>query len=286
MFAILYWIQKLPPDRALAFLDRAARRIGPWSPRHRLALENLRMAFPGKSEADRQAIALDMWGNMARLLGEYVFMDQLFAHADEGPRHDRIDVEGAEEFIRLRDNPGPRIFFTAHLGNFELPPIVGAGYGLSISSLFRAPNNPFIASQLLTARATRMGGLVASRAGAALALARILDDGGSIGLLVDQKFAGGLPTTFFGRPCQTNPLLAKLARRADCPIHPVHCVRLPDGRFRLVLHEAIEPPRDKNGDVDVPALTQQINDVVENWVRADPGQWMWFHRRWEIRSSK
>lgn len=244
------------------------------------------MAFPEKADDERRAIALDMWGNMARLLGEYVFMDQLFAHADEGPRHERIDVEGQDIFRRLRDDPRARIFFTAHLGNFELPPIVGAGYGLAISSLFRAPNNPFIASQLLTARTARMGGLVASRAGAALALARILDDGGSIGLLVDQKFADGLPTTFFGRPCQTNPLLAKLARRADCPIHPVNCVRLPDGRFRLVLHEAIEPPRHDNGDIDVPALTQKINDIVERWVRDDPGQWMWFHRRWEMRAIK
>ena len=25
-----------------------------------------------------------------------------------------------------------------------------------------------------------------------------------------------------------------------------------------------------------------FNDVVERWVREDPGQWMWFHKRWEI----
>jgi len=25
-----------------------------------------------------------------------------------------------------------------------------------------------------------------------------------------------------------------------------------------------------------------LNDVVERWVREDPGQWMWFHKRWEI----
>ncbi|TIM03064.1 MAG: lipid A biosynthesis lauroyl acyltransferase, partial [Mesorhizobium sp.] len=28
--------------------------------------------------------------------------------------------------------------------------------------------------------------------------------------------------------------------------------------------------------------TQLLNDVVERWVREDPGQWMWFHKRWEI----
>ncbi|TIV95166.1 MAG: lipid A biosynthesis lauroyl acyltransferase, partial [Mesorhizobium sp.] len=25
-----------------------------------------------------------------------------------------------------------------------------------------------------------------------------------------------------------------------------------------------------------------LADVVERWVREDPGQWMWFHKRWEM----
>ena len=41
-------------------------------------------------------------------------------------------------------------------------------------------------------------------------------------------------------------------------------------------------PRTADGSVDVHATTQLLNDVVERWVREDPGQWMWFHKRWEI----
>ncbi|RVA66409.1 lipid A biosynthesis lauroyl acyltransferase, partial [Mesorhizobium sp. M7A.F.Ca.CA.001.08.1.1] len=40
--------------------------------------------------------------------------------------------------------------------------------------------------------------------------------------------------------------------------------------------------RTADGSVDVHATTQMLNDVVERWVREDPGQWMWFHKRWEI----
>ena len=60
------------------FADRAARRIGPWIGRHRVALDNLRKAYPEKTEAEIEAIASDMWGNMARLAAEYIFLDQLF----------------------------------------------------------------------------------------------------------------------------------------------------------------------------------------------------------------
>lgn len=283
VFGLLALLRLLPVEWALGFTDRASRRLGPWSPRHRLVLDNLRHAFPDKPAAEIAAIAGDMWGNMGRLLAEYVFMDTLFAHADEGPRHERLELVGGDIFERLRETGGAHIFFTAHLGNFELLPVAAAGYGLQIASLFRPPNNPFIASRLLDARSAKMGGLVASRAGAALALARILDEGGNIGVLVDQRFIDGVTTEFFGRPCQTSPLLAKLARRADCPIHPARCIRLPGSRFRLEIMEAIEPPRDARGDIDVPALTQAITTVVEGWVREHPGQWMWFHRRWARR---
>lgn len=275
-------IRLLPPDRALAFADRAARRIGPWFGRHRIAVGNLRLAFPEKSEAEVQAIASDMWGNMARLAGEYVFLDRLFDYDPDSPVPGRVEVIGKELFARLREEKKPHIFFTGHLGNFELLPVAGATYDLPVTALFRAPNNPYIAKYVFRTRAESMGELLASRAGAAFALARILERGGNVGMLVDQKFRRGVRTTFFGRPCLTSPLLAKLARQFECDVYPAHAIRLPGNRFRLHMHDRLELPRDASGRVDVQATCQLLNDTVEQWVREDPGQWMWFHKRWQM----
>jgi KDO2-lipid IV(A) lauroyltransferase len=88
--------------------------------------------------------------------------------------------------------------FTAHTGNFELLPIAAATYGLDVMALFRPPNNPYIARRVLAARRTSMGHLVPSRAGAAFTLARRLEAGGGVGVLVDQKFHKGAKTRFFG----------------------------------------------------------------------------------------
>ncbi|TIT99714.1 MAG: lipid A biosynthesis lauroyl acyltransferase, partial [Mesorhizobium sp.] len=44
----------------------------------------------------------------------------------------------------------------------------------------------------------------------------------------------------------------------------------------------LDLPRTETGSVDVHATTQLLADVVERWVREDPGQWMWFHKRWEM----
>jgi len=283
---VLKSLRLLPARQALDAIDRAARRVGPLMGRHRTALANLRAAYPEKSEEELQTIASDMWGNMARLAGEYVFMEQIAVEDPATKRPANIEIVGEDIFLRLRDEKGPHIMFTAHLGNFELLPTVASYYGLKVTALFRAPNNPFLAAELLEKRTAGMGELVASRRGSAFTLARILENGGNIGVLVDQKFTRGVPTTFFGRACESSPLLAKLARQYDCPVYPTRCIRLPDNRFVLQIHEKLDLPRTATGSVDVPATTQLLNDIVEGWVRENPGQWMWFHRRWEIRKGK
>lgn len=280
--AAMALLRRLPPDTALNFADRMARRIGPLVGRHRVALDNLHKAYPEKSEAEIRAIASDMWGNMARLAAEYIFLDQLFDYDPNAAVPGRIEVKGAENFLRIAGEDKPHILFTGHLGNFELLPVAAATFGMKITALFRPPNNPYLADYIQSTRSSTMGNLQPSSTGASFALATILENGGNIGVLVDQKFSRGVETVFFGRPCQSNPVLGMLARHYDCDVYPARCVRLPGNRFRLEVEDRLELPRDASGSVDVKATVQLLADIVERWVREDPGQWMWFHKRWQI----
>jgi len=283
IFSLLRVISFFPADKAINFVDYMARHVGPLVPRHKLAMTNLARAYPEKSEAERKQIALDMWGNMSRLAAEYVFLDQLFDFDPEANEPGRIEVSGVETFHKLRDERKPFIVFTAHTGNFELLPIAAATFNLDVMALFRPPNNPYIAEKVLAARRTKMGHLVPSRAGAAFTLARRLEAGGAVGVLVDQKFYKGTKTSFFGQEVHTNPLLAKLVRQYDCDVYPARSIRLPNGRHRLEVEPAIKIPRRADGSVDVAATAQVLNDKVETWVREYPGQWQWFHDRWAIK---
>lgn len=283
VLALLSLIGLLPTQTAFRTIEKLAGFIGPKTKRHRLAMMNLAIAFPEKSEEEKHEIALEMWRGMARLAAEYVFLDEISQYDPDNPENGNIEVEGIETFIDLHDNPRPFIVFTIHSGNFELLPIIAQKYGLNVSALFRPPNNRFIAEKVFSARGAHMTDLIPSKAGAAWMLAKKLDEGKGIGMLVDQKFIKGIPTTFFGREVKTNPLLAKLVRQYNCEVFPARCIRLPEGRFRLQLDPAIEIPRNEAGNVDITATAQLLNDKVEVWAREYPGQWQWFHDRWDIK---
>jgi len=285
MFGFLNLLKLFPVDGAIRFADRMMCRIGPLTRRHKLMRVNLRNAFPDKSEAEIEEIALGSWGNMGRLAAEYVFLDQLFDYDPEKSEPGRVEVSGIPIFLDLRDNPRPFIVFTGHTANFELLPVAGAAFGLTVTVLFRPPNNPYIAKKVFDFRSARMGKLVPSHAGSSFALARQLEAGQGVGVLVDQKFRKGLKGSFFGLDVKTNPLLPKLVRQFNCEVYPARCIRLPGNRYRLEIEPKLDMPRDAKGNLDLPAAAQLLNDKVESWVREYPEQWLWYHDRWQIKRT-
>ncbi|EJF76877.1 lipid A biosynthesis lauroyl acyltransferase [Bartonella birtlesii] len=274
-------LKHLPTNIGFSLFSWLAKTLGPLTHRHKIALTNLKAAYPEKTEEELRQIAIEMWQNIGRFLAEYIFLDKIFDFDPHAEKPGLIEVKGAEIFKRLKNEKKPHIFFTAHTGNFELLPICAQSFGLNVTVLFRPPNNPYIAKRVLKARQTSMGHLVPSKAGAAWALAAKLAEGENVGMLVDQKFRRGVLGIFFNRPLKTNPLIIKLARQYNCDIYPARCIRLSGGRHRLELYERVKLPLNEKNEIDIIASTQKLNDIVESWVREHPEQWAWLHRRWD-----
>jgi len=267
-------------DKAGALL----RRIGPWLSEHRTGQANLRAAFPDWSEAEVERVLGGVWDNLGRIGIEFVHFDHLWPVLDPttGAMQDiEFTPETIERFVRLRDDGKPALVFAAHLANWELPALAAHSFGLNALALYRPPAIPQIRKFVLESRAARMGMLVPTNLGAPTAIAEQLERGIHAGMLVDQYNSRGVDVTFFGRSTKANPLMGRLARHVDCPIHGVRVVRLPGNRrFRVDLTEEIEKPRDAKGEIDIAATMQKINTVIEGWVREHPEQWLWLHRRW------
>jgi KDO2-lipid IV(A) lauroyltransferase len=125
-----------------------------------------------------------------------------------------------------------------------------------------------------------MGTLIPAGRDAPFRLAQALQNGQHVAMLVDQYLTNGVEVTFFGRKTTANPMLARLRRQVDCPIHGTRIIRLPNNRFRAELSEEVKPVFDASGQVDIQGTMQAVTNVVEDWVREYPEQWLWLHRRW------
>jgi KDO2-lipid IV(A) lauroyltransferase len=277
-FALL---RALGPYRASDWGGALARTFGPLLPAHRTALKNLRAAFPEKPKEEIRAIAKGAWENLGRVGAEYAHLGWLFDPDYHNPQPGtRVEIKGFEYFEALKHDGKPALIFSAHLANWELGAICAARGGLDMTAVFRAPNDPAVASVVHEIRSDSMGALAAARDGAAFVMQGVLERGGHLAMLVDQHFTRGVVTEFFGRPALTNALLGKFARHYECPVHGARVVRKPGLRFTIELTPPLDLPRDPDGAVDVAGTMAAITRQVEVWVREHPEQWLWMHRRW------
>ena len=139
------------------------------------------------------------------------------------------------------------MIFASHLGNWELPALAAVAHGLDAAILYRRPNIASADRIIEEIRAVKMGTLIPAGRDAPLRLAEALQDGQHVAMLVDQYFTNGVEVTFFGRKTKANPMLARLLRQIECPIHGVRIIRLPNHRFRAELSEEVTPVRDADG---------------------------------------
>ena len=279
--AALFWLlRRLSPERSSNVVGRLARRIGPWLPEHKIGRRQLAAAFPDRDAAWVEDTLRDAWDNLGRVVGEYVHLDRIWDYDEHHPDAGRITTDAGPVLELLRDDGKPALLFTAHLGNWELPAVAARRHGLPTAVVYRMPNNRAVADQIVAIRAPLMGRLISTRRAGAFEMAAALERGEHLGMLVDQFFGRGADITFFGRPARANPTLARLARRYDCPVYGVRVIRRPGLRFHITTTGPLDLPRDAAGLIDIQQATQMINTVVEGWIREEPAQWLWFHRRW------
>jgi KDO2-lipid IV(A) lauroyltransferase len=280
VLALFALMRRLGPVRAPALCAAVARTLGPLLPVHRVGLANIRAAFPEKEAAWHQDILKQEWDNLGRVAGEYVHLDKLWDFDPWRPHEGRIQSDDAALFIDLLTDGKPALCFSAHMANWELAALAPPTYGMASAVVYRMPNNPIVAREIQRIRAASMGQLIRTRNQAPIEMAGALTAGKHVGMLTDQHFSRGVDITFFGRRCKANPAIARLARHFDCPVVGVRVIRRADGGFSIQGVGPLQLPLDASGKVDVTAATQMINDIVEQWVREYPGQWLWFHRRW------
>ena len=251
------------------------RNIFCWLPPDRVARDNLARAFPEKTNAERNAIRRTMWDNLGRVVGEYPHLDK-FTPKGEDPRITYSLPPGATvEALKGR----PLLFLSAHLGNWEMMPILAHQIGLDIAAVVRPPNNPYVAAWVARQRHINGPDTLIAKHNAARPMLAQLRSGKMLCILVDQKLREGIAVPFFGHDAMTTPAPAALSLKTGCRIWLAANRRLAGARFHVTAQPLDFTPSGDEAE-DMAGLTAAITAAIEQIIRDDPGQWLWIHNRW------
>jgi KDO2-lipid IV(A) lauroyltransferase len=256
-----------------AALGDALRQLGV---RRRVALENLRFAFPEKSEAERAAILAEHYRELGRVTVEYARLAELVhAPGDQVVAH----VRGLEHLLALREQKRGAVLLTGHFGNFEL---LGAWLGRlhPVDVVVQGLSNPGVERLLDEQRRAAGIGLIPLGAGIRR-VHQALRAGRWVAVLGDQDARRhGVFVPFLGRLASTPIGPARLALAARVPIVMGFPSRRPDGRHEL----DVDPPLELT-DPEAPDAVERLTALhtarLEARIRQHPASWFWLHRRWK-----
>lgn len=250
--------------------------------RRRVVLDNLRLAFPEKAEAERLGIARGTYRHLGQMAVEFLM----------APRMSREELDqvlvydGLERIEAARALGKGVVCCTAHFGNWELLQAGSALRGIPLTSITRASaSNPL---DRLLQRVRARSGLreIGVKKGETLKAAlRALRQNHVLGYVIDQNVSRrrAVFPTFFGVPAATAPTPAWFAMRHGAAVVFALAEPAGEGRYRVVIEGPLRPPDTGDRDRDTLAFLQDLNDRLERAVRRHPDHWYWLHRRWKTR---
>ena len=247
----------------------------------RRALENLRASFPDKDPAWIQSVARRSFEQMAMLALDVLFTPQRVRRDNWSQYSTYKNVERLKWM--LEEGQG-LILVTGHYGNFEIIGHVISLFGFRIHSVARPLDNRFVDRYLRRIR-ERTGQRIIDKKGAADLMALAPEQGISLGLIADQD-AGrkGIFVDFFGRKASTYKSIALLAATRDMPIAVGYARRMGDRFFfELGVTRIIFPEEWADQADPLHWITAEYTKAIEQFVREDPTQYWWVHRRWKTR---
>jgi Kdo2-lipid IVA lauroyltransferase/acyltransferase len=265
----LPWAALDPLGRWLGWLAGSLLRI------RRAHVEDA-MRRAGVASPSRTARA--MYASLGRSAFEFLWLAR---RGDEAVGHVTVDGASAVAWREARAQGRGVVIAASHTGNWDL---AACAMARDVALL--------VVTKRLSARsidrfwqATRAGrGVSLAGADGAMASGReALARGGAVAMMIDQVPVAArhaVEVDFLGVPALADRAPAALAAAAGAPLVVAAARRDGRGGHELhVLRVITPPPRPTRAWIA--EATVSATQALDAFVRANPSQWLWMHRRWK-----
>ena len=242
---------------------------------------NLQLAFPQKTEAEREQILRKLYRNLGWLLAEFCQMPRYTPEMTQS----FIRYEGLEHYLAARERGKGVLVLTGHLGAWELSSFYHSLMGYPMSIVIRRLDNALVDDLVNHIRCLH-GNQVLHKDDFARGLLAAMRRGETVGILMDTNMTPpqGAFVDFFGHLACTGSGMARVAIKTGAQVLPGFLLwEEATQQYVLRFGAPLTLPISDDVEADTLAHTALFTKVIEDYIRKYPDQWLWVHRRWKTR---
>ena len=251
-----------------------------WKSRRKIAIENLSSAVARGAliiDSTPESVIKQNFRNMGKSFVEivkiyYGFGKKIF---------ERVEIRGIENYRKAQSKGKGVIAITGHCGNWELNALASSMNLTRVNVVARSLNNSYL-NKLIEKTRKKYGNTVIYKKGALKKILSALKRNEAVVILMDQSVvsAEGVVADFLGKKDHIMKTPAIIARKTGSPVLPVFGRRVGKG-YLIEIGDEIELDKAENYEQAVYNDTIRFSGHIENYIKNNPSEWLWIHRRWK-----
>ena len=247
--------------------------------RRRVTLENLRIAFPHKSEAELKNTALKCYQHWGGMAAEFARMPAI------GERYlaKYVELEGWEILEEVRSEGKGGLVISGHLGNWEILGAKAAHNGCRVTFITKNQSNKLV-DRMMDDFRLEQGIEIWKTHQAAKGIFKSLRKNSFVAVMIDQDARRDCVfTDFFGKEASTHRGAAVFHLKTEAPLILSTCVRVKGPYYRAKLEKVeLDIPEGSIED-KIQYIMSRLTKLLEEKVKQYPEQYFWLHKRWKTK---
>lgn len=246
--------------------------------RKKVAYDNLRLAFPEKSDAEIKAIIKGCYINVLTVIAEFFYMRKFSLSR----LNEFIKVSNIELIQQSLAKGKGLIFISAHFGNWELTAYgIGQLCGQQLNVIVKEQSNTKVDEEINKIR-TEKGNRMIDMRNTLREVLTLMKENKCVAMLGDQAAPkDNVKVNFFIDGVPTFEGTARFAIKTKAAVLFGVSTRNNDGTYSLTFHEIDTAKYADSSEENIKALTQEHTDLLMKYIKQRPDHWLWFHKRFK-----
>ncbi|WP_339705992.1 lysophospholipid acyltransferase family protein [Algoriphagus aquimarinus] len=240
--------------------------------------ENLKFAFPEKSDAECKSIRNKFYRNFTDSFAETIKLLTI-SEKEFARRFQMVNTDFLDEAVSSGTSA---LLVSGHLFNWEMG-VIGINQAIQapVETVYLKVNNPFFNNLINTIR-THFGGIVTEKRCFRRTMITLAKSPRVVLLGSDQRPPSSekrYKRDFLNRPAVFFEGAEFLSKKMNLHVIYGKMTKIKRGHYRYEMIKLAEPPFDEHLEH---SITDKFCEMLEDNIRLQPDLYLWSHKRWKI----